>query len=93
MTIIHISGKNAGKIMLYALSTCGWCKKTKNLLNTLGVQYDYTDVDLLTGEERENVMRIVNRWNPSGSFPTIVINNSQSILGFNEDEIRKALTA
>ena len=93
MTIEHVSGKNAGKIMLYALSTCVWCRKTKNLLNTLGVQYDYIDVDLLRGEERENIISTIHKWNPSGSFPTIVINDSQCINGFQEDEIRKALTA
>jgi len=29
MAMTHVDGKNKGKIMLYALSTCVWCKKTK----------------------------------------------------------------
>ena len=53
----HVPGRNAGKVMLYALSTCVWCNKTKKLLNELGVEYDYTDVDLLGGWRRRRLWR------------------------------------
>ncbi len=91
MTITHISGKDSGNIMLYALSTCGWCAKTKKLLEGLGVAYDYEDVDQLSGDEREKAIQSVKMWNPRGSFPTLVIDNKQSIVGFKEEEIREAL--
>ena len=45
--IEHIEGKDKGKILLYSLSTCIWCRKTKELLERLGVSYDYIFVDLL----------------------------------------------
>jgi glutaredoxin-like protein NrdH len=90
MAIQHIAGKNKGKIMLYALSTCGWCKKTRALLESLGVEYDYEYVDLLEGEERSKAMDMVNKWNPSFSFPTIVINDQRCITGFDEDAILEA---
>lgn len=91
MTVEHVAGKNAGKIMLYALSTCIWCKKTRQLLSDLGVEYDYLYVDLLQGEDRSNAMMMVEKWNPDNSFPTIVINDAKSIAGFKEKEIREAL--
>jgi glutaredoxin-like protein NrdH len=91
MALEHVSGKKVGDIKIYALSTCPWCKKTKKLLDDLGIDYYFTDVDLLTGDERNQAMSVVRKWNPSASFPTIVINNSQCIVGFREDEIRKAL--
>ena len=47
-----VKGKNCGKIIIYALSTCGWCKRTKELLSSLGVEYSYIDVDLLEGDDR-----------------------------------------
>jgi glutaredoxin-like protein NrdH len=47
----HVDGKSAGEIMLYALSTCGWCKKTKDILSKLGVAYDYINVDELSEAE------------------------------------------
>ncbi len=83
--------KNGRKVLLYTLSTCVWCKKTKRLLESLGVAYDFIDVDLLIGREEEEVMDEVKRYNPACTFPTMVIDGSQVIAGFKEDEIRKAL--
>jgi glutaredoxin-like protein NrdH len=91
MAIQHIQGKKAGNVMIYALSTCPWCKKTKALLDDMGIEYSFEYVDLLTGSERDTVMAEVSRWNSSRSFPTIVINNSKCIVGFKEQDIRDAL--
>ena len=91
MGIEHVEGKKAGKLMLYALSTCIWCKKTKQLLSDLGVEYDYTFVDLLQGQDKEDTMKIVEKWNPDCSFPTLVVNDSKCIVGFKEKEIKEAL--
>jgi glutaredoxin-like protein NrdH len=90
MAVVHVEGKNAGNIMLYALSTCVWCKKTRQLLEDLGVTYDYEYVDLLQGNERTQTMEKVRKWNPDESFPTMVL-NGRCIVGFKEQEIRKAL--
>lgn len=87
----HVSGKNLGDVKLYALSTCPWCKKAKALLDSMGVEYSFVDVDLLTGTEREQTMAVIRKWNPNASFPTIVINGSKTIVGFKENEIREAL--
>ncbi|MFA4848674.1 MAG: glutaredoxin family protein [Methanoregula sp.] len=89
MGIEHVSGKKMGKVMLYALSTCGWCKRTKELLREIGIEFDYTYVDLLEGKEQDEAMNAVERFNPSGSFPTLVINDKKSIVGFKEQEIRE----
>ena len=85
----HVSGKNKGTDMLYALSTCGWCKRTKELLREMGVAFDYAYVDLLEGKEQDEAMNTVERFNPSGSFPTLVINDKKCIVGFREQEIRE----
>jgi glutaredoxin-like protein NrdH len=89
MGIEHVSGKKKGTVMLYALSTCGWCKRTKELLREIGVEFDYTYVDLLEGKEQDEAMNIIERFNPSGSFPTLVINDKKCIVGFKEQEIRE----
>jgi len=91
MALEHVSGKNAGNIVLYALSTCPWCQKTKQLLGDLGVEYSYIDVDLLPEKEKARIMDTVEKWNPSCSFPTMVINDNKCFVGFQEAEIRKAL--
>jgi glutaredoxin-like protein NrdH len=91
MAVNHVAGREKGKVMLYALSTCGWCAKTKALLNELGVEYDYIDVDLLKGEEQSAVIKEVMKYNPACNFPTLVIDSKKCIVGFKEDEIREAL--
>ncbi len=80
------------KVVLYALSTCGWCKRTKALLNDNGIVYEVHDVDTLVGDERKRIMADATRWNPRGSFPTIVIDDGKTVIvGFDEARIREAL--
>ncbi len=89
--MIKVTGKNKGDVKLYALSTCVWCKKTKGLLDSLGVEYSFVDVDLLQDTDLEDIKKEINKWNPSGSFPTTIINSKDCIVGFNEDKIRDIL--
>jgi len=89
MALTHVPGKKSAHIVVYALSTCPWCHKAKNLLKDLGLEYYYEDVDLLGEEEQRNVMSEVARWNPGRSFPTIVIDDKRAIVGFDEAELRK----
>ena len=89
----HIIGINKGKVVVYGLSTCVWCKKTRQLLTDLGVDFDYIYVDLLSGNEEESAVREVKRFNPSVSFPTVIINDERAILGFDEQAIRKAFSS
>ena len=91
MAVNHVPGRDAGRIMLYALSTCGWCTKTKKFLEDLGVGYEFEYVDYLKGEEMKKAILEIKKWNPACSFPTLVINNEKCIVGYKEDEIRKAL--
>jgi glutaredoxin-like protein NrdH len=86
--MIHVEGKNVGKVVLYALSTCVWCKKARKLLDELGIGYDYTYVDLLNPDENDAVKDEIKVWNPQCSFPTLVIDNKSCIVGFKEDQIK-----
>ncbi len=73
------------------MSTCVWCKKTRALLDSLGVEYSYEYLDLLPDKEQKEVLEVVKKWNPACNFPTLVINNQKCIIGFQEDKIREAL--
>ncbi|MBI1811237.1 MAG: glutaredoxin family protein [Nitrospirae bacterium] len=77
-------------IKIYTLSTCGHCKATKRLLDECSIKYEFADVDLLSGAERQAIIEEVKRFNPDCSFPTIIIGD-KVIIGFKEQEIRKAL--
>jgi glutaredoxin-like protein NrdH len=91
MGLEHVEGENRGEVMLYALSTCVWCNKTKKLLSDLGVEYSYIYVDLLKGVERKRTLEEVRRHNPNVSFPTTVIDGERCIVGYKEREIKEAL--
>ncbi len=84
----RVEGKNVGSVILYAISTCIWCKKARSLLDELAIEYSYIYVDLLESEENVRVKDDLRKWNPQCSFPTLIINNERCIVGFKEEEIR-----
>jgi glutaredoxin len=77
-------------VKVYTLSTCSHCKSTKKFLNECAVKYEFTDVDLLEGEDRAAILEDVKKWNPRCSFPTIII-GERVIIGYREAEIKEAL--
>jgi glutaredoxin len=87
----RVDGKDCGKVTFYGLSTCIWCRKTRNLLDKLGVAYEYVYVDQLSPAEQEKAMAEVRRWNPNESFPVLVFNDSACVLGYDEQKIRAAV--
>jgi len=87
----HVDGKDNGSIRLFALSTCVWCRKTKKLLDSLKIAYDFVYTDLLDSSQRNEALDEVEKWNPRVSFPTLVINDETAIVGFKEKQIREAI--
>lgn len=89
-----VSGNNKEHhVEIFTLSTCGWCRKTKDLLKALDIEYEYIDVDKLSGDKLKIVREEVIKYNPRGSYPTIVIDNGKKvIIGFKDDQIREALS-
>ncbi len=77
-------------VKIYTISTCSHCKATKKLLSDCSIKFEFTDVDLLTGDERNAIIEEVKRFNPACSFPTIIIGDTV-IVGHKEQEIKKAL--
>lgn len=89
--LIHVPGRERGKVVLYALSTCLWCGKTKKLLAELGVEYYYADVDLLEGAPKEHARSQVIRWKNRAVYPCLVIDGEKCIPQYDEDAIRQLL--
>jgi len=77
-------------VKIYTLSTCSHCKATKRFLGDCGIQFNFTDVDTLEGDERQAILEEVRKFNPKCSFPTIIIGD-RVIVGHKEDEIKEAL--
>jgi len=92
MKIQRVSGNNKKhKVFVYVLSTCAWCKKTKQFLKDKDVEYEYVDVDLLSKEDLEKVKAEIASRGAQLLFPLIVIDDKVIITGFREDQISGAL--
>ena len=87
-----VQGKNDNhRVLLYALSTCGWCKKGKQLLRDNDIEFEYVDVDLCNDEDYENIREDILNRGGRFSFPTMIIDDKILITGFKENQIREAL--
>ena len=89
----NVKGNNCKHhVAIYTLSTCGWCKKLKRLLEALDIEYEYVDVDLLPSDEKEKVIGEASKHNPRETFPTLVVDHGKEVIvGFKEDRIREVL--
>ena len=77
-------------VMLYALSTCPYCRMTKKYLDDNEVEYEAIDVDLLEGDERSVVVADVKNRSGGTSFP-VVVSDEEVIVGFNKAAIKERL--
>ncbi|MBF0329715.1 MAG: glutaredoxin family protein [Nitrospirae bacterium] len=77
-------------VKLYTLSTCGHCKAAKKFLDSCMVAYEFTDVDLLSNEEKNAAVEEIKKLTSQCAFPTIIIGD-KVIVGNNEQKIKEAL--
>jgi glutaredoxin len=59
----------------------------KRWLDEKGFAYSYVDVDLESGDERKTVMEELEQWNPLCSFPTVVVNQKECLVGFKPEKL------
>jgi glutaredoxin-like protein NrdH len=78
------------KVKAYTLSTCPHCRMAKEFLNDNKVDFEYVDVDLLTGDKRTEVLREVFRLTGAYSFPVVVVGDAV-VVGFNKEKLQKVL--
>ena len=92
MQFSKVAGKRADhKVTLYALSTCVWCKMTKQFLIDNGVEYEFVDVDLVEDNDRDKVRQAIVGKKATLSYPTIVVDEKTVITGFKKDQLKEAL--
>jgi glutaredoxin-like protein NrdH len=92
MDFSKVAGKNnKHKVVLYALSTCMWCKLTKQFFEENNIEYEYVDVDLLEEKEKEKVRKYLQEKGGTLAYPTVVVDDVTLITGFRKDELKKVL--
>lgn len=92
MVTVKVEGeKRDHKVFLYTLSTCGWCKKTKQFLKDNDVEYEYMDIDTCTPEERAEAIKDLKARRASIGFPVAIIDGETLINGYKPDEYKEKL--
>ncbi|MGD0330828.1 MAG: glutaredoxin family protein [Nitrososphaeria archaeon] len=92
MEAIKVQGKNLKhKVLMYTLSTCAWCKRTKKFLSDNDIGYEYIDMDLCKEEDREKIRKDIRDRGGAVAFPTMIVDNKILITGFVADKIKEAL--
>ena len=92
MNLSKVSGKNnTHKVLVYALSTCVWCKMTKQFLKDNGIEFEYVNVDLCDEEDKVKIRQHIQSKGGNLSYPTIIIDDNFLITGFRKDKLKEAL--
>ncbi|MCW3990893.1 MAG: glutaredoxin family protein [Candidatus Bathyarchaeota archaeon] len=92
MTTVRVEGERSEHgVFVFALSTCGWCKRTKEFLRENDVAFEYVDVDKCTMDEKREVGRILKERDLPLGFPVTIVDDEVVISGFKPDEFRGAL--
>jgi len=92
MQFSKVSGqKNSHKVTIYALSTCVWCKMTKQYLKDNNVEYEFVDVDLLDDNDKNKAHDAITSKGGPLSYPTTIVDDKTVITGFRKDLLKEAL--
>ncbi|QWR76347.1 glutaredoxin family protein [Candidatus Magnetomonas plexicatena] len=80
--------ENKSKIVLFGLSTCPACKKTKAFLNDKGLEYILVELDTVDADSRDKLLGELRKYNPRETFPTVVIDGGAKVMvGYDEQVI------
>lgn len=77
------------KLEAYLLSTCPRCRQVKDALDEMGLAYDKVMVDLLTGDERTQVIEKLRKHGKVLSFPVIIYGET-ALVGASVREVQEA---
>jgi len=80
-------GRADHEVTVYALSTCGFCKRALAFLNTKGFAYRYVYMDLVPLEIKNAVKKeLKERFKADVAFPFAVIDGERHLVGFIEKD-------
>ncbi|MHB8896381.1 MAG: glutaredoxin family protein [Candidatus Geothermincolia bacterium] len=83
--------KDEHDLVLFALSTCPHCKHAREFLDSNGLTYRYVYVDQLEGPEQKLAVQESEKYNPNRTFPTLVIDDGDVVIGFREVDYKDKL--
>ena len=92
MKYIKVPGKyKKHKVLIYAISTCIWCKRAKKFFRDQDIEYKYVDIDQCNVEDRSKIKKAILARGGQLVYPTIIIDDKILINNFRIVKIRDAL--
>ncbi len=85
--------KDSHDVTVYALSTCGFCKRAIAYLRDNSVQFKYVYVDMLNFEIKQDLKKaLAEKYSERVVFPFLVVDDSKCSAGFIEEEWNRLLS-
>jgi glutaredoxin-like protein NrdH len=84
--------KKACKVRIYALSTCGFCRRALNFLRDNKIEFEYVYVDKLPRDlQDELVDELEGKYDKHVAFPFLILDNKDCYVGFNPEKYQQIL--
>lgn len=93
LTFTSVDGKiSEPEITVYALSTCGFCKRAMKFLDSNGFKYRYIFLDNISIEDKNNAKKDLKaKYKTDVAFPFATIGNDKYLVGFIEADWKLTL--
>lgn len=84
--------KNDRTITVYALSTCGFCKRAIGFLETNGFAYRYIHLDKIPLDSKTELKReLKEKYKADVAFPFVTLDGEKYLVGFIEADWKLTL--
>lgn len=93
LEFVYMDGENVpGDITVYALSTCGFCKRALEFLRENSIKFRYIYIDKLPVDVKTSVKtELRDKSGKNVAFPFVVIDGNKYLVGFVVDEWKREL--
>jgi glutaredoxin len=78
------------KVFMYTLSTCPWCRKTKQFFRDKNIPFEYVDYDLVGEKEQEKILEEISKYGGS-AFPFVKM-DGEVIIGYQPQKYAELLS-
>ena len=72
-------------VVVYALSTCPWCRKTRQWFTDGKIPFEVVEVDTLPEDEQDEAAEEAYKLSGGRRYPVVVI-NGEVIVGYSPDK-------
>lgn len=77
-------------VVIYALSTCPWCKKSKSFFKEKNIPFEFIEYDKVSKEEQQKIREVCSAHGETIAFPFVVIGDDV-VVGYNPQKYTKLL--